>query len=344
MKTLRKQRGFLLNPYRFAGTVQSGAFTMTGESSAVMVGAAIASATVSGEADAALTVHSDQGGSGALSAAGEASMTMVGAAVASADLSSDAEASFTAVSQAAALTCDAADFDGTNDRLTKGSYTSQADSKSGILAAWVQFDSLTGQRSIFGGVKTSDSTIVLDFIWSAPGGVIYIEANDGSGTIFRLETSGITISTGSWYSILASWDMASSSTHLYINDVDRKSVAAGPNDRTLILASVTEWTVGDYSPTDGGGALLDGGLAELYFAPGQYIDFSVEDNRRRFITSGVKPVDLGATGSVPTGTAPLVYLHLDDAETANNFAVNAGTGGNMTVTGAITTRATSPSD
>jgi hypothetical protein len=89
---------------------------------------------------------------------------------------------------------------------------------------------------------------------------------------------------------------------------------------------------------------MDGGMAELFFAPGQFLDFSVQSNRRKFRSSGGKPISLGADGSTPTGTKPLIYLHLDDAETANNFATNRAGNGNLTVTGALTTRATSPSD
>jgi hypothetical protein len=39
-----------------------------------------------------------------------------------------------------------------------------------------------------------------------------------------------------------------------------------------------------------------------------------------------------------------MYLHLDDGETVNNFALNAGTGGDFTVNGTLATAATSPSD
>jgi hypothetical protein len=56
-------------------------------------------------------------------------------------------------------------------------------------------------------------------------------------------------------------------------------------------------------------------------------------------------VDVGADGSAPSGVAPAVYLHLADGETpADNFATNAGSGGGMTVNGALAVAASSPSD
>ena len=78
---------------------------------------------------------------------------------------------------------------------------------------------------------------------------------------------------------------------------------------------------------------FNGALAEVYFAPGQYLYFSIASNRRKFISRTGKPVHLGTTGMLPTGTAPLVYHHLDDAEAVANFATNRGTGGNFTITG-----------
>ena len=68
-----------------------------------------------------------------------------------------------------------------------------------------------------------------------------------------------------------------------------------------------------------------------------FIDFSNATNRQKFYSSGGDAVDLGSDGSTPTGSAPLVYLHLDSGETGNNFASNAGTGGDLSVTaGALT--------
>ena len=46
-------------------------------------------------------------------------------------------------------------------------------------------------------------------------------------------------------------------------------------------------------------ALVDD-LAEVWIAPGQYIDLSIESNRRKFITAGSKPVELGALTTAAT--------------------------------------------
>ena len=84
-------------------------------------------------------------------------------------------------------------------------------------------------------------------------------------------------------------------------------------------------------------------MAELSANP-QLIDFSSSTNVDKFVATGNYPENIGSNGSTAYGAACAMYLHLDDGETANNFALNAGTGGDYTVTGALTTCPTSPSD
>jgi hypothetical protein len=81
-------------------------------------------------------------------------------------------------------------------------------------------------------------------------------------------------------------------------------------------------------------------LAEVYINLAEYVDLSVEANRRKFISSAGKPVNLGASGSVPTGTAPIMYFK----GPASAFPTNLGTGGNFTVTGTLTDGSTNPTD
>lgn len=81
-------------------------------------------------------------------------------------------------------------------------------------------------------------------------------------------------------------------------------------------------------------------VADFWFAPGQFIDFTSLPNRRKFISSAGKPVFLGNDGSLPTGTAPAVFF----TGNATNFGTNVGSGGVFATTGTITNAATSPSD
>jgi hypothetical protein len=241
---------------------------------------------------------------------------------------------------------DAADFDGTNDYMARGAnLTGIADSKTGIMSVWFKLDTLPTSNHIRPFLDGTDTTDFAPEFYAAVNdtGECYVGATDSLGsTVFNLSAGTGAVSAGNWYHMLASWDTSTNVGSLYLNDV-QKTTAPGAVNANVPYTSVPNWTAG-WITTGGIIEKLDGGLAEVYFAPGQYLDFTVASNRRRFIGSNLKPVDLGATGSKPTGTAPIVYFHLADLEAPANFATNRGTGGNFTVTGALTTYATSPSD
>lgn len=82
-------------------------------------------------------------------------------------------------------------------------------------------------------------------------------------------------------------------------------------------------------------------LAEFWYAPGQFIDFTIAANCEKFFTPGNPPlaISLGSNGQNPTGTAPAVYLRGNAA----NFVNNLGTGGALTLSGAgISDASTNP--
>lgn len=76
-------------------------------------------------------------------------------------------------------------------------------------------------------------------------------------------------------------------------------------------------------------------LAFVWVAVGQYVTAA---NVTLFRDGGGNPVDLGADGSTPTGTAPTYYL----VGPAANFSTNLGTGGAVTLVGSITDAANGP--
>lgn len=328
MTMRRHQRGFLLNPFRFAGTTQSGAFSMASDGVVTLDGAARASANVSSIAEATVTMVNGQAASGAISMTGASVATLVGAGSAASALTSTAAASVTIASSANLLTVDAADFDGT-DYLSKGAgFTGNGtNSGSGILSFWIDMQT-AGTVTLFEGYNLTSDNVVFKLVLSNSGGNMTFQYTNGlSGS------SSTTIATGAWHHFIH--DFASGAAYL-------DGVSVGPfGTGTISYSTINRWYV---MANESAGQIADGAMAELYFAPTQSIDLSVAANRERWRSSTGKPVNLGSTGSTPTGTAPIVYLHLDDGETANNFAINRGTGGNLTVTGALGTFGSSPSD
>ena len=135
---------------------------------------------------------------------------------------------------------------------------------------------------------------------------------------------------------MGSFDMSDTGKRwLYVNDVsDLATINTYTDD--VIDFTVADWAIG--ANPDGNNKLV-GDLAELWFAPGVYIDLSVVANRRKFRTAAGKPAYLGPTGAIPTGTAPLIYM---SGATAS-WESNNGTGGGFTEHGALADASISPS-
>lgn len=266
---------------------------------------------------------------------------------------------------AGGFTVDAADFDGTNDYLSRtSSFTGLVDSKTGLMSAWINLDTIlidsqSDEQStvlvgeVVGGGGLGPVALIELKAVKAPvfGGavgkyrLIYQASDTGANTIFG-SNSATDLTFNTWVHVMASFDVNTASLQFYVNNVSDVTGITFPQNINIPYTSATKWMVGGMDNLSSTVAFVpipgwDGGLAEVFFAPGQTLDLSNSSNRAKFISAGA-PVNLGTTGSLPTGTAPKLYLHLSLAETANDLATNRSANGDMTVTGALTTRATHP--
>lgn len=240
--------------------------------------------------------------------------------------------------------CDSADFDHTNDYMTRGAgLTGAADSKLATFVLWFRKDgSNATQQRLFGCTTTVAGGTNRGFRSSitAANKIDVVAENSSGTTILSLITSGTFSAGAAWHCVMCSVDLSDSAKrHLYVDDVSDLVVTTYTND-------TIDHTVADHSIGANPNNLIkmDGCLAEVWIGLGQYIDFSIEENRRKFRSSDGKPVNLGTNGAVPTGTAPLVYLSLDRSAAVAGFATNKGTGGNFTISGTLHTGSSSPSD
>lgn len=238
------------------------------------------------------------------------------------------------------LICDAADFDGSNDWLSRASaFSNQVDSKVGILSLWLNSDSFALTRTWLNGVNGSTDSFNNDE--QASSTIPRLTGIVSSNAELLLD-SDTALSTSTWYHLLYSWDGATGAMHFYLNDVDRLNGGGSfANNVNQNWDSIATWALG---AINGGTSKFDGGIAEPYLNIATYQDMSNSTNRRRFRSAGGKPVNLGTDGSAPTGSVPLFYQHLDDGESAANFATNRAGNGNWTVNGTLTPFASSPSD
>ncbi len=91
------------------------------------------------------------------------------------------------------------------------------------------------------------------------------------------------------------------------------------------FSAASDWWIGADNAGTNIGEIT---MADFWFDD-TYLDPTDADNLAKFITAAGGPVDLGGSGELPTGSAPLIFLQ----GPAASFATNKGTGGNFSVSG-----------
>lgn len=228
----------------------------------------------------------------------------------------------------------AAEFDGTNDYLTKTGLTGAADGGKGIISLWVNTDTDGTAPAIYDQNGQSHVQITIDA--SNRFSILTSDSTGVQAPIFMRSSTDSVLAADGWVHILASWDctLATPEYHLYISDVEDANTLGSPQQANI------DYTESTYilMARDAAAGKFDGCVAEFYFNQAEFLDFSVEANRRKFIDASGKPVSLGDNGETPTGTSPIIYLK----DPYDSFEINSGTGGDFTVVGALTECADAP--
>lgn len=224
-------------------------------------------------------------------------------------------------------TVNSVNFDGSTNLARGADLTGNTDGKKGIFSAHVTFNADGSNSTIWRGGTTD---IIIERL---PTNKIRLTlTTSGGGQVLRLTSSSTyQISDGQIW-ILASWDLGASLAHLYINDVDDEDGTTVLVDNTINYTSVNHYP---------GGVLFDlhdGCMSELVFNMAEYLDITIDANRRLIAAVDGSPVNKGSDGRLITGTPPIVYLNGDSTD----FQINQGTGGNFTITGALTACPTTP--
>lgn len=236
---------------------------------------------------------------------------------------------------ASGFSVDGVTFDGSNDVVSRGgALTGAADGRVFAVSFWIK----TTDGATFKDIFTGSSPVCTEIYIDADTLAFYV--SDGTNTFeFSLPT---TINDGAWHHVAVSADVNFSAGNKVAKAaIDGASVTPTILSDTAAAFDIPFSIAGDWAV---GATDLAADIAEFWYSSTDYIDFSVAGNIQEFRSVAGKPVNLGADGSIPTGTPPIIYLRIDDGESADNFAANAGSGGDFTVTGALTTASTSPSD
>eukprot|EP00873_Tetraselmis_striata_P013264 jgi/Tetstr1/433528/TSEL_022796.t1 len=229
----------------------------------------------------------------------------------------------------------AVDFDGTNDYL-RGSVSNTIDSKTGTFSMWYRTDAdpsvayyplCLGSASAFGLSIGKINSVPYEF---------YQLIGSTGGFAYRTYSNATVAGNRDWRHVLMSWDLATTTVHVYVNDAAPSLTTLAAATNVDVRWSGSDWTIGARPVDD---FHVNGCIAEVY-ATDEYIDITVEANRRKFISATGAPVSLGANGSLPTGTQPLIYV--SGAAGNWNAGKNFGSAGDFTVTGALTDCASSP--
>jgi hypothetical protein len=159
-------------------------------------------------------------------------------------------------------------------------------------------------------------------------GQLLVSSENPGGSLFvaRVRASGPYTADSTWHCLFWSFDVNGADPakrHLWI-DTSNVAGSWNNNDANVDWANGGDVAIG---ATAAGAEIADVSLCEFWFDT-TYIDFSVQANREKFRNSSGAPVDKGATGSIPTGSAPKLYLknpfgtfNEDESGNNNDFTV-----------------------
>jgi hypothetical protein len=225
----------------------------------------------------------------------------------------------------------AVSFDGSSDYLSRGAdLTGNANSAAYLASFWMNLQG--GDAANMDIFDTSGGFFRLRRVSTNKINIVA-----GSASEHNFSSSTSFVASSGWHHVITSGD--SGGATLYVDDSSEGS------DATAL--GTTDWTRPDHgvaATITGPSDYYNGFLADLWVDFGTSLDLSSTANRRKFIGSDLKPVYLGHDGSLPTGSAPIVFLRATPGGAASTFLTNQGTGGNFTDQGTLTTASSSPTD
>lgn len=215
-------------------------------------------------------------------------------------------------------------FDGVNDYLEKATTMGIPDSRKWTGSFWVR-------RHESGLSRVYWRTSANMYIQFNGGGdkIVFLGDNTSGTQILQVTAMTTSFNDWKWHHVLYSFDQSDSNKNqIYIDDV-QQTLNYSTNIAGVFEMGGSPIAIGANA---GGGSKRALDLADYWMDLGTWIDLTDESNRRKFLTANVEPVYLGSDGSVPTGSAPDIFLSGD----VDTWHTNKGTGGGFTENGALT--------
>jgi hypothetical protein len=219
---------------------------------------------------------------------------------------------------------EAVDFDGTNDYLSRASaLTGNSDTQDFTCSFWVYLDSAKDTYAYI--CKKIGSANKFEIAISVAGSINLKGRNSGGTTVLDAYHSTRHIPLKTWTHVAVSLSLTNASNrYIYVNDVNVTSAYTWDVYSGTIDTSPAATIYHGVGKSDSADA-IEGRLAHV-FLDYTYRDLSIEANRLLFVDAD------GFPASGQADLSPILYLPMDDPDTV---AVNAGTGGDMTLNGTI---------
>ena len=255
------------------------------------------------------------------------------------------------------FTANGVQFGGSTDYILGASppanFTGLTDSKAGTVSMWVNVVAngypVSWQTTAFGAtglrIRSQATFMQLQAYDSTGTKIVDIAPNSGFGSLGGIPSDATAYDwrTLGWRWVAFSWNTAGGARMQSASNV----YATGGGIDLFDGSTMTSDGIVNYpsayiflGSVGFGGSCYSGGLAELIFWGGLSMDLSDTATIRKLISSSGHPVDVGSTGSIPTGSNPTFYFK----GPAASFATNAAGTGNMVLQdgSAVTNSSTNP--
>lgn len=212
-------------------------------------------------------------------------------------------------------------------------FTGDADAKTGTVSYWVRFYDDNVGYTIFGPLGQGLSRQA--FGRTPTNKLFFYGYDSASSQKLYIETTNSYIVSSGLIHVMASWSLAATAAHLYVNNISDLNTSTD----VLVDADIDytstdpDYSVGGVKSVSSHATYLNACLGGLYISR-TYLDLSDSGNRAKFYNSANEKnnppfsVDLGADGSIPESAQPLIYLNHGIAN-----GTNAGSGGDFVVNG-----------
>lgn len=222
-------------------------------------------------------------------------------------------------------TANVAAWTGTQFPSRNSAITGLADSKIFTVSFWLQEPAVVAGE-VFLDFTNNSSTHRFRIQVAASGQVQLDGYNSSAVNIFQVNTSA-SISDTNWHHYFIAADLNDSANRVFYVDGTPVTVTWGLYDNDTIDFSPTTprmWW-GQNIPT--GTLSFSGALAEFW------LDDTYTTNVSKFYCGG-RPADLGADGSLPTGSSPALYLSRNGS--GNSWLIDSsGNGNDFTASGTL---------